>query len=425
MLIKKIPISELKPHPDNPRIALTPTDPEYQQIKKSYKTYGNVQLVVKNQRSGYLISGHQRVTVLKSEGVKEIEAVIVDLDPVRERGLMIALNRISGRWNYQQLALLLDDLIKMPEFDIQSVGFSTLDLSNVLDNYLPGQEENFDVDQELEKIEQSITRPGDLIILNEHKLLCADAKDPSSYEKLLGGEKAQLVYTDLPYDCQYIPGNRPNKKWKKRKLKNNHKIANDNLSQSDYDKLMEVVFTNVKNNMSEGCPLYAWNGFRQFSSMSGILMKLGFVVSNIITWVKPTAAISYSDYNFQSEFCLYGWLGGNGRHCWYGSSKASNVWQVDRERLIDGFFHPTVKPVELAERAIRNSSRRGDIIMDPFTGSGGDLITCQKLQRKFRGIEIDGRYIDLCVFRLGKLIGVKNLPRDIQNKYFKEVANGK
>ena len=240
----------------------------------------------------------------------------------------------------------------------------------------------------------------------------------------MDGKKVQLSCLDFPYSCGYVSGNRPSKKWKKRKLKKEFKIANDNLSQPDYEKFMKTVLSNIKKFMDEGSPLYCWNGFKQFSAMSGILIELDFVLSNIITWVKPTAAISYSDYNFQSEFCLYAWLKGNGPHRWYGSTKESNVWEVNREKLFED-YHPTVKPVELSERAIKNSSQRGDIVLSPFIGSGGDLIACEKLGRRCYGIELESKYVDLCVRRLGRYIGLEKLPNDIRNKYFKEAQNGK
>ena len=170
--------------------------------------------------------------------------------------------------------------------------------------------------------------------------------------------------------------------------------------------------------------MYMWNGFRQFGPMTQMLIDLGFHVSNIITWVKPSICISFSDYNFQSEFCIYGWFSGGESHRWFGSTNESNIWEVKRDNS-NSRIHQNQKPVELAQRAIKNSSQRGDLVLDMFLGSGSTLIAAESLERRSCGIEIDPRYCDAIVKRCIAFMGRDKVSQEVLNKYCSEAENGK
>ena len=253
MRIEKKSISKLKPNPSNPRVSLTEKDPEFQQIKKSINSFGLVEPLVWNEKSDFLISGHQRLSVLRAEGKKTVEVVVVNLDERQERELMVALNRVNGKWDYEQLAILLDELTTMPDFDSESIGFTMPELSSILDNYLGQSDDRFNFKAAVESIGTPITRKDDIIELGPHRVLCGDSGDAKDLSKLMGDEKALALFTDPPYLAKYVPGNRPTKKRKKRVT--DKMIQNDAMSQEDYEKWLNTVFSNIKPFLQSGSPI--------------------------------------------------------------------------------------------------------------------------------------------------------------------------
>jgi len=420
MKVRKIKVSNIKPAQYNPRIDLKPGDPEYDSLKKSLKEYGYVELMVWNQRTKTLVSGHQRFKVFIEEGYTEVEVVVVDLDYNKEKALNLALNKIRGSWDQEKLGIVIEELTHVPHFDFQLTGFNSPEVSAILDNFFEDTDEDFDVEAEVEAIEKPITKKGDLIELGPHRILCGDASRAEDIKKLIGKYKINLVYCDPPYLAFYIPGNRPSSKKKKKNM--GAMIQNDNMKQGEYEKWLAKTVSNVKPYLASGAPVYIWNGFKQFGPMTDMLIKQGFHISNVITWVKPSIAISFSDYNFQSEFCLYGWLKGNSGHNWYGPTKESNVWQVKRDLPSDR-IHQNQKPVELAQRAIKNSSKRNDVVLDLFLGSGSSLIAAESLNRSCFGVEIDERYCDAIIKRYITYAGKDRVSVLVYRKYMEVNRN--
>lgn len=421
MKVRKIKISDIKPAQYNPRLDLKPGDPEYDNLKKSLKEYGYVEPMVWNQRTKTLVSGHQRFKVLIEEGYTEVEVVVVDLDHTKEKALNLALNKIRGNWDQEKLGTLIEELTHVPHFDFQLTGFDSPEVSTILDTFLETTDECFDFKKTLESIVEPITKKGDLIELGPHRILCGDSSNLEDIKRLMGKDKVHLTYCDPPYLAFYIPGNRPG--IKRRKNNKGAMIKNDNMKQDEYERWLAKAVTNIKPYLASGAPIYIWNGFRQFGPMADILIKQGFHVSNVITWVKPSIAISFSDYNFQSEFCLYSWLKGNSGHNWYGSTKESNVWQVRRDLPSDR-IHQNQKPIELAQRAIKNSSKRNDVVLDLFLGSGSSLIAAESLNRRCFGLEIEPKYFDALIKRYISFVGKDKISAEVRNKYYKEAIHG-
>ena len=229
MNIKTISISKINPAVYNPRKDLKPDDAEYKQLLKSMDEFGCVQPLVWNKRTGNLVGGHQRLKILLAKGLKEVQVSVVDLPLEKEKALNIALNKISGSWDQKMLAQLLDDLCKVPDFDVELTGFNLPEiedmLSDVLDKAKAG--ENFDVDSELNKNQPVITKPGEVIELGpdgEHRLLCGDATKPSDIATLMGDSRAVASHTDPPYGVNYNRDNRPSAK-KTGKSSNQDKIS--------------------------------------------------------------------------------------------------------------------------------------------------------------------------------------------------------
>jgi len=430
MKIQKISINRINPAAYNPRKDLTPSDLEYKQLAKSMEEFGCVEPLVWNRRTGNLVGGHQRFKILLAKNVKEVEVSIVDLPLKKEKALNIALNKIQGDWDEHKLALLLDELTKVPEFDVGLTGFETEEITELLDRALytdtsGAEEENFDVEAALDREHPAITQPGELIELGSHRLLCGDSSKPSALRKLIADNKVHLLFTDPPYNVDYYGGNRPQPdKARPKQSRQWKKIYSDNLNQGQYTKWLGTVLRNASKFLAPGAPIYIWNGHRQFGPMHQLLGSLGVKISCVITWAKESFAIGYGDYNQQTEFCLYGWLEDNGAHKWYGPTNESTLWQIHRDPTKE-YRHPTQKPLELAERALRNSSLRGQAVLDTFLGSGTTLIAAERLSRCCFGIEIDPHYCDVIVRRWIAYVGVDNAPRDLVKKYrtdeFKQV----
>ncbi|MCM8797652.1 MAG: DNA modification methylase [Candidatus Omnitrophica bacterium] len=421
MEIRKIPISQINIAKYNPRKDLQEHDPAYKRIENSIATYGLVDPLIWNQRSGNLVGGYQRIKILIKKGVKEVEVSVVDLDPEQEKALNLALNKVQGEWDYESLASLLQEMTSFPSFKIETTGFTSAELSSLLDMYVqPKREDNYDFNEAVKTISSPVTKRGDLILLGEHRLLCGDSANPEDIKLLMDGHKAQMWFTDPPFNCRY-KNSRPTKRNRRNKPPKWEKIYKDDLPQAEYEKWLEQVLVNVNEYLIPGSPIYIWNGHRQFGPMYLMLLKHGFCVGSVIVWAKPEHfSISYADYNQQVEFCLYGWKKGQGRHFWYGPHNETTLWQVKRDPA-SSLIHPTQKPVCLSQRAIRNSSQRGDILIETFAGSGSTIIAAESLNRRCFACEISEAYCDAIVKRYIAYAPDK-VSAEIKAKYLKEEA---
>ncbi len=420
MEIRRVAISELNPAVYNPRVDLQPGDPDYEKLKKSISTFGLVEPLIWNKRTGNLVGGHQRLKILIAGGAEEVEASIVDLSPEMEKALNIALNKIGGDWDEEKLSALLDEMQKIPDFDVGITGFESAEISELLDKFTETPEDDeFDFDAEVDTTKEPVTKRGDLIELGQHRILCGDSSSPEDIKRLLGDEKVNLIHTDPPYNVNYYGGNRPVPNVRPKKSRNWERIYSDNLSQEEYEGWLKKIFANISPFLKEGAPFYIWNGHRQFGPMHTMLEGLGYHVACVLTWAKPNFAISYADYNQQTEFCLYGWKKDNGAHIWHGPTNETTLWEIKRDATKE-YIHPTQKPIALAQRSIRNSSQRGDITLDLFLGSGSTLIAAESLSRRCFGLEIDSRYCDGIVRRYIAFVGKNKAPEGLVEKYWKE-----
>jgi DNA modification methylase len=420
MNIQKVSINKINPALYNPRKDLKPDDREYKHLVKSMEEYGCVEPLVWNKRTGNLVGGHQRFKVLVAQGLKKIQVSVVNLPLKKEKALNIALNKISGEWDQQKLTELLDELVKSPEVDLESTGFNMPEVEQLFANTLDDtdSDDNFDLEAEIGKNLPIITRPGDLIELGlhrEHRLLCGDVTNPSDIAKLIGNSKARLCHTDPPYGVNYDPNNRPSTKRTRNKQTSSRRIQNDDLTPKRYASWFVKVVDVMADLMMPGSPFYIWNSHKNFGLMHDLLTARSFKIASVITWAKESFSPSFGDYNEQIEHCLYGWKTG-ARHHWYGPRNESTLWKVHRDRTT-AYRHPTQKALELAERAIRNSSKAGDIIFDPFLGSGTTLIAAARLGRRCFGLEIEPRYCDCIVRRYIALVGRSTIPLKLVRRY--------
>jgi DNA modification methylase len=385
MTIKKIAIDKINPASYNPRKDLKPDDKAYKQLVKSMSEFGCVEPLVWNKRTGNLVGGHQRFKVILAQGAKEAQVSVVNLSLEKEKVLNVALNKISGDWDQEKLALLIDELVKAPDIDIETTGFELPEVEQLLADIINGDEteEQFDISEELEGNKPIVTQPGDLIELGlhgEHRLLCGDATKLSDIARLMGDHRARLCHTDPPYGVNYNRNNRPSAKKAKNSSPKTESIRNDDLTPKRYEAWFSKVINAFAEAMVSGAPFYIWNSHKNFGLMNDLLYERNFKISSVITWAKESFA---------------------------------------RDRT-DLYRHPTQKALELAERAIRNSSKRGDIVFDPFLGSGTTLIAAARLGRRCFGMEIEPKYCDCIVRRYIALAGKSAVSAEIIKRYLSE-----
>lgn len=424
MDIREVSISSINPATYNPRVDLTPKDSEYQKLKQSISTFGYVEPIVWNRRTGNLVGGHQRLKILIEQGLQSVQASVVDLPLDQEKALNLALNKIRGAWDNEKLVTLLDELLKLPNFNTEITGFDKVEISQIFDRY--GEQKNpddFDFNAALESIKEPVTKRGDIIELGPHRILCGDSSNLEDIKTLMGNAKADILNCDFPYNVNYGGGNEPNPNTRPKKSRKWPQIYSDNMPQVEYEKFMKAVLTLIKQHLKPGAAIYIWQGLRQFPPMYQMLLDLDFHISCFLCWLKESAALTYADYCYRTEQCLYGWLKG-APHYWAGKPGESNVWEVKRDPT-KLYSHPTQKPAQLAQRALQNSSKIGDIVLDTFLGSGSVLIGAESTGRRCFGLELSEVYCDVIVRRYIAYVGKDKVSQEVLSKYCKEVQDGK
>ncbi|MBU1086887.1 MAG: ParB N-terminal domain-containing protein [Candidatus Omnitrophica bacterium] len=411
-------IDNLKEAPYNPRKMSRET---FEKLKDSIRKFKMCIPLVVNKRTLHVVGGNQRLKALRELGYTEVEVVLLDISLEEEMALNLALNKISGDFENSSLPVIFQEIMK-DEGLLNLTGFSFQEVFQIIDTYIPNLIDDFNMDEATDTA--PVTKLGDLIELGPHKILCADSAKPENLIRLLGDEKISVWHPDLPYGVSYDAENRP-KNPNKKKLKGLwKKIQNDDLVGEKYLEWCKELITNTKPFLKPGAVFYIWSGFRNFGMLTQLLIELGFYVSNVITWIKPSACPGFSDYKFASEFLLYGWLKDSGAHKWYGPKNESNVWQVEHDEAC-GSLHATAKPVSLARRVIKNSSQPGDIIFDSCAGAGFNLIPCFQMNRIFRGCELEPLYVDVMVKRYIRAFGMDSVSKEIRDKYIKGVVHAK
>jgi DNA modification methylase len=397
MNIVSIEISRLNPAPYNPRLDLKPGDADYEKLLRSVEEFGYVEPIVWNERSGNVVGGHQRLKVLKHLGYSEAQCVVLDLCEEREKALNVALNNIGGEFDQIKLVGLLRDL-KSTGFDTTLTGFEDAETDKMFQSFDREsgkiKEDNFDADAEAAAIETPITQLGDIWLIGRHRLMCGDSTDIGAAAKLMAGKRAKMVFTDPPWNVDY-GGDAKHPSWKARS------IMNDKMSSEDFYKFLLAAGKSLASVCEPGAMAYMVMSAKEWGSIMTAMEKSGFHWSSTIIWSKDSFVLSRKDYNTQYEPIWYGWLEGAKGLCHLEDRKQSDVWQIDRPKKSPD--HPTMKPVALAGRAIENSSRIGDIVLDLFGGSGTTLMAADQCDRSACLMELDPKYCDCIVKRYIKI----------------------
>jgi len=399
------PLAELIPYARNPR---THSDAQVAQIAASVREFGWTVPVLVDGANG-IIAGHGRVLAARKLGLDRVPVIeLAHMSETQKRAYVLADNQLAlnAGWDEALLRLELADL-KDLGVDLGLIGFG----AGELERLLAGESKTgLTEDDEAPALpEQAITQPGDLWVVGEHRLLCGDATVPADVERVMGGQLADMTFTDPPYNVDYA--NSP-----KDKLRGKHRpILNDALG-SGFETFLHDACANILT-VTKGA-VYVCMSSSELHTLQRAFTAAGGKWSTFVIWAKHTFTLGRADYQRQYEPILYGWPQGRD-HYWCGARDQGDVWFVDKPARND--LHPTMKPVALVERAVRNSSKTRDIVLDPFGGSGSTLIACEKAGRQARLVELDAKYCDVIVRRWQEWTGeVATLEGD--GRSFEEAA---
>jgi len=372
--IQRWPLDRLIPYARNPR---THTEEQVAQIAASIAEFGFVNPVLVG-ADGIIIAGHARVMAARKLGLAEAPVIVLDhLSEAQRRALVIADNRLAQNagWDEEMLRVELEAL-REDDFNLALLGFEDAEIESLLAEQEGESAALTDEDAVPEAQETAVTLPGDVWLLGDHRLLCGDSTQMETVEKVLAGGLADMVFTDPPYNVNYGATMKDKLRGK------NRVIRNDNLGDG-FEQFLREACANILA-VTKGAA-YICMSSSELHTLHKAFTEAGGHWSTFLIWAKNTFTMGRADYQRQYEPILYGWKEGSD-HYWCGARDQGDVWFVKKPLAND--LHPTMKPVELVERAIRNSSKSRDTVLDPFAGSGSTLVACEKTHRQARLIEL-------------------------------------
>jgi DNA modification methylase len=401
------PVDRLIPYARNAR---THSDEQVAQIAASIAEFGWTNPILAGS-DGIIIGGHARLLAARKLGMTEVPVIVLDhLTETQRRALVLADNRLAlnAGWDEEMLRVELES-IRDDDFDLELLGFTDDELEDLLREPEQTVAGKTDEDAVPEAPETVVTVSGDVWLLADHRLLCGDATQIVAVEKVLAGGLADMVFTDPPYNVNYGATMKDKLRGKKRK------IVNDDLGEG-FEQFLRDACVNMLA-VTKGA-VYICMSSSELHTLYRAFTEAGGHWSTFVIWAKNTFTMGRSDYQRQYEPILYGWKEGTD-HYWCGARDQGDVWLVKKPVAND--LHPTMKPVELVERAIRNSSKSRDTVLDPFGGSGSTLIACEKTGRQARLIELEPKYCDVIVRRWQEFSG-KEARLEADGRPFAEVA---
>jgi DNA modification methylase len=379
------PIDRLRPYERNPR---THSEAQVDQIAASMVEFGWTNPILIDENAG-ILAGHGRLLAARKLGLTEVPVIRFEhLSEAQKRAYILADNQIALQAGWDD-ALLAEELawLRDERFDLDLIGFDASELERLL-ALADGEATSDEAEDEVpEPPEDPVSKPGDIWVLGNHRLLCGDATVLADVERVLAEQLADMTFCDPPYNVDYA--NTP-----KDKLRGKHRpILNDNLG-GGFEAFLHDACVNILS-VTKGA-VYVCMSSSELDTLQRAFRAAGGRWSTFVIWAKNTFTLGRADYQRQYEPILYGWKEGSD-HYWCGARDQGDVWFVDKPVRND--LHPTMKPVALVERAIRNSSKSRDIVLDPFGGSGSTLIACEKAGRQARLIELDPKYVDTIILR--------------------------
>lgn len=391
-----VPLAALQPAPWNPRKI---KDERFQNLCRSIQADPEFlwRRPILATADGTIYAGNMRYRAAQSLGMESVPAIVEDIPPQLAKERALRDNAQWGEWEEDDLAALLGEL-KAGESELELLGFDDRELQQLL-NTLANADALTDADAVPPLPEEPVTQPGDLWLLGDHRVYCGDSTDPHDVTIVSDGQLAACLWTDPPYGVSYVGG-----------TKKHLTIKNDEAA--GLNQLLEASFAAIDTVLAPGAALYVAHPAGALSVTFGTrFLAQGWRLHQGLVWAKDSIVLGRSDYHYKHEPILFGYKPvaegrrGRGGSGWYGDNAQASIFDIPRSRR--NADHPTSKPVALVEAMLRNSSKSGDIVLDPFLGSGSTLIACEQLGRRCIGLELDPRYCDVVVRRWEEFTGRK------------------
>ena len=396
MIVQK-KISDLKAYENNPRN----NDAAVDAVANSIKSFGfKVPVII--DKDNVIVCGHTRVKACEKLGIDEVPCVIADdLTEDQIKAFRLADNKTAelAEWDFSKL----EEEMKFIDMDLSQFGFE--DLEKELERDV--LEDEFDENEPLP--ENPYSKKGDIFLLGKHRLMCGDSTISEDVNKLVDGNQIDMIFTDPPYNVDYEGST-------------GMKIQNDKQKDDDFHKFLLDAFTNMANVIKPGGSIYCCHADTEGLNFRTAFKEAGFKLAECLVWVKNSLVLGRQDYHWRHEPILYGWKEGAG-HYFVDDRTQDTVWEYNKPKAND--LHPTMKPLELVGKAIKNSSKKGENVLDLFGGSGSTLIASEQIERNSYLMELDERYVDVIVKRYlrfiqsyndcylirdGKKIALKDIP---------------
>ena len=380
MDIINIALKDLKPYENNPR----KNDDAVKYVAESIKEIGfKVPIVI--DKNNVIVAGHTRYKAAKKLKMSEVPCIIADdLTDEQIKAFRLADNKVAEKaeWDFDLLNAELDDII---DLDMELFGFE--------DALQDDAEEAVEDEFEVELPAEPKSKLGDIYQLGNNRLMCGDSTVLEDVEKLMGGEQADMLLTDPPYNVNY-----------EGKTKDKLKIKNDQMGNYNFRQFLTDAFSNADMVMKPGAVFYIWHADSEGYNFRGACFDAGWTVRQCLIWNKNSMVMGRQDYQWKHEPCLYGWKEGAG-HLWASDRKQTTVINFDKPTRND--MHPTMKPIPLFDYQIKNNTKGGDVVLDLFGGSGTTIMACEQNGRRGYSMEYDPRYVDVIVDRWEKFTGAK------------------
>ena len=375
-----IELSKLVPYVNNAR---THSVEQINKLRSSLREFGFINPVIIDKDYG-IIAGHGRVIAAREEGIEKVPCVLVDyLTEAQKKAYILADNRMAldAGWDEELLRVEIEAL-QGENFDVGLTGFDEKELADLFkgeDKEI--EDDDFDLTAALEKA--SFVQRGDVWTVGRHRLVCGDATNADDVKTLMDGKRANLILTDPPYGVSF-------------KSKSGLTIQNDSMKDDEFYQFLYKAFVNMAENLEPGGSAYVFHADTEGLKFRKAFIDAGFHLAGVCIWAKNSLVLGRSDYQWQHEPVLYGFLQ-NGKHKWYSDRKQTTIWNFNKPKRNEN--HPTSKPLDLLGYALKNSSQENAIVVDTFGGSGSTLMACEGMNRICYTIELDEKYASVILRR--------------------------
>lgn len=382
-----IATDKLIPYVNNAR---THSEEQITKLRSSLREFGFINPVIIDGANN-IIAGHGRVMAAKAEGIAEVPCVLVDyLTEAQKKAYILADNRMAldAGWDEELLRIEIESL-QGADFDIAMTGFSDDEIADLFagDDKSEAKDDDFDLNAALEKA--SFVEKGDVWTVGKHRLMCGDATSADDVTILMDGKRANLLLTDPPYGVSF-------------KSSDGLTIQNDSIKGDEFYTFLLNSFKNVVTHLEQGAAGYVFHADTEGLNFRKAFQDAGFHLAGCCVWVKNSLVLGRSDYQWQHEPVLYGFLK-NGKHKWFSDRKQTTVWNFDKPKRNKN--HPTSKPLDLLGYPIGNSSQENAIVVDTFGGSGSTMMACEQMNRSCYMMELDPKYASVILRRYVELAG--------------------